>query len=183
MCMLKSLYPSDSLTCAFIHDSSESPNNRHEQSARQRTLLPVSWAETETCRRSDGSKMESGLGRDSALRFSWTPRIPPVPFAESRSSRSREMVRGVKLEPWLSRVGFCFSANYCWLLALVPSPIPPSCSVFLPSSLYPALSCCSLLEKVLLMTEEGYPIYLQAKPFRPSSPHVPADPGLLKREK
>ncbi len=100
----------------------------------------------------------------------------PQPSLSSGPRRHGEMARGVKLEPQLSRVGFCFMANYRWLLALIPSsPLLLSLPSITPP---PAPSCCSPVEKVLLMTEEGYPIYLRAKPFRASSPCVPAERRL-----
>lgn len=80
-------------------------------------------------------------------------------------------------------VSWLITADSQLSLPPAPPPHPPHLLCLPCITSLPALSGRSPEEKILLMTEEGCPIYLWAKPLRVSSARVPADRRFPKRNK
>lgn len=140
-----------------------------DKSARQSTSMPVVQNETVVRRCRDGWNWRCCSVLSVSVGFSWTPRSSP---------RRALSLGGTErwLEVWNQSHSRAVWAFASWLItadSLLSSPLLLS----LPSITPPPA------EKVLLMTEEGYPIYLRAKPLRASSPRVPAERRLAREEK
>lgn len=141
--------------------------SRQTWQVSQTKHLPASrpdW-EREVWRR-DGLKMGARtwlLHVCSLFQLDTSQQLRPSLSAEPQ--RHREMAQGVKLKSKLSRVGFCFMANYRWLLALIPSPSSPSLPL---PSITPllALSCLSLVEKGITNDRRRLPNLSSGKTFQ-----------------
>lgn len=161
-----------SLTCEvaiFFHDSRGIHNNvsrpdRTSQPDKDPSCLPAGLRHNRV-----GGVIDPSQSRAAALCS------PGEPDASEQTGTSRICRRFWKSNPnWAERalVSRLITAD-----SRLSSPcLHSSCSLSFPH--HPT----ALVEKVLLMTEEGYSIYLQAKPSRASSPAVPAEHAQLKAE-
>lgn len=141
---------------------------------------------TEVCRRCDRWKTEPGQGDRSALCFSWTQQCPQPSLSSHHQRHGLDGSRckiGARAEPDRAFVSWLITAEYRHPSPPPPRTLPLLLSIFPPSPHCTALSRRSLLEKVLLMTEEGYSIYLLHTPSKACSPCVPAELILPKGEK
>lgn len=128
-------------------------------------------------------KTEPGQGDGFAFCFSWTQRqFPPwlSSYHQRHGGNGSRCKIWARAEPYWAFVSWLITAK-SWLSSTPPHPL--LFSIFPPSPHCTALSHYSLLEKALLMTEEGYSIYLLHTPHKACSPCVPAERTLPKGEK